>query len=154
MTKKAVSPLIAAILLIALTVSIGAMIIGWGRQYVQQQTKCLGASATISYVEVDANKSKMNVTIENTGTQPIIAKNIIFYVYDVNGQKQEITANDTAQFSVGGTNTQVLRPGQTGTITVVDNKTLKSCDDVLSVELAVQGCGIISNSYSVYNCKQ
>jgi len=96
----------------------------------------------------------MNVTIENTGTQPIIAKNIIFYVYDVNGQKQEITANDTAQFSVGGTNTQVLRPGQTGTITVVDNKTLKSCDDVLSVELAVQGCGIISNSYSVYNCKK
>jgi len=60
--KRSVSPLIATILLVALTVSIGAMIIGWGRQYVQQQTACLEYS--IQIIET-RNISEENVTLQD-----------------------------------------------------------------------------------------
>ena len=67
--KRTVSPLIASILLIALTVSIGAMIIGWGRQYVQQQTSCLGVSVQLS--DLWGGTNGWNITVTNSGEQVI-----------------------------------------------------------------------------------
>jgi len=86
MSKRAVSPLIAAILLIALTVSIGAMIIGWGKQYVQQQTSCLGTSVNIIKAQLDTHNNQITVGFINTGNQKLDAEKVYAILYTASGK--------------------------------------------------------------------
>ena len=149
--KRAVSPLIATILLIALTVSIGAMIIGWGRQYVQQQTGCLGIALSITDAEVDTSNKKLTLWIQNTGSQNVKVSDLRIYYYDVDGNRKTIKLDKTDNFNVGGKTTQILRPGQIGKLVKTDNE-LDNCDKILEVEIERIGCGVVSNRFPVYKC--
>ena len=64
---RAVSPLIAAILLIAFTVTTGVLVIQWGHNFVQRQVSCIG----IDLVTYNLNKQANQITfsIKNRGTQ-------------------------------------------------------------------------------------
>jgi flagellin-like protein len=63
--KKGVSPLIAAVLLIAFTVAIGAVVMTWGRNYVQSNIDKADTQGTIqSSCSLDA---KLNVLNLGTG---------------------------------------------------------------------------------------
>ncbi|MGC9079432.1 MAG: archaellin/type IV pilin N-terminal domain-containing protein [Nanopusillaceae archaeon] len=69
MKMRSVSPLIATIILIALTVALGAIIVGWARGYVKGQVSTLGANAQV--LGVVCNKNLVNVTIQNIGSTQI-----------------------------------------------------------------------------------
>ncbi|MCX6707647.1 MAG: hypothetical protein NT001_05920 [Candidatus Woesearchaeota archaeon] len=90
-SRKAVSPLIATVLLIAFAVALGAVVMNWGRSYVEDtqafakeksstEIKCsmdirteilrIGERAQICYTQDpdDENKGVINFTIQNSGT--------------------------------------------------------------------------------------
>jgi flagellin-like protein len=80
MNKKGISPLIATILLIAITIVIGALITAWSTTYVSNQTAMVGGGgAACVYVGLKASNcnisasdaGKLKVVIENTGTRMI-----------------------------------------------------------------------------------
>ena len=98
---KPVSPLIASILLITLTVSIGAMIIGWGRQYVQQKTGCLGVGFEILAVNFDGS-SMSNIEVLNTGNLNFTAgSSFVFIVENAAGQRISDTQTLTGSWGPG-----------------------------------------------------
>jgi len=92
-SKKGVSPLIAAVLLIAFTVALGAIIMTWGRGFVQQQTDTVNSESAqqmtcslntmIEFVKVDTaaqvcwTPSGLNATIKNSGAQAITGGNFL-----------------------------------------------------------------------------
>ena len=84
--KRAISPLIAAVLLIAFTISIGVMIIGWGRQYVQQQVSCFGASVNIIKAQLDTSNNQITVGFINTGNQKLDAEKVYAILYTASGK--------------------------------------------------------------------
>lgn len=80
MMKRSVSPLIATIILIALTVALGAIIVGWAKSYVSSQVSTLGAQVEIlsaDYVSYTPSGSSspnyylINITAENIGSTSI-----------------------------------------------------------------------------------
>ncbi len=91
-TKKAVSPLIATVLLIAFTVALGAVVMNWGRGYVEEtaafakeksntQIGCamdlglkfhrIGGVLQVCYNDTTPSSSLLKFTIENSGTRDI-----------------------------------------------------------------------------------
>jgi flagellin-like protein len=89
MKIKAVSPLIATIILIALTVALGAIIVGWARGYVSRQVTNLGAQVEI--LQVFPNNSNGNITIlvQNIGSTQLIANNLLVEFSSTNGESQK-----------------------------------------------------------------
>jgi flagellin-like protein len=82
--KKAVSPLIATVLLIAFSVALGAVVMNWGRTFVGEQTKKVDTDSEIvmkcsvdillQYVEIN---SREQVCLESgTGNLRIIVQNL------------------------------------------------------------------------------
>jgi|GEM_PF-5751438 len=155
--KRSVSPLIATILLVALTVSIGAMIIGWGRQYVQQQAECLGYALEIKGA-IDGNLSDgiISLVVENSGTKAIsrglIGPSLRFVAILSGGAWQTVEwqgvtneANYTFNFTymnyeeVG----DPIRPGDIFLANIkVPNSTIRGYFDL-------KGCGRISNEWYI-----
>jgi len=87
MRIKGVSPLIATIILIALTVSIGAIIVGWGRSYIQRQASCLNVGFEILSLEFDGNNIK-NIAVLNTGLINFTVRStFVFIVENAAGQR-------------------------------------------------------------------
>lgn len=72
--------------LIALTVEVSAIFVGWGRSYVQRQTSCLGISLYIQNVVYDTASGKYNITVVNNGEQQVIAGRLEVGFVDVNGR--------------------------------------------------------------------
>lgn len=90
-SKKGVSPLIATVLLIAFAVALGAVVMNWGRTYVEDtatlareksdtEIKC-SSDVKIEFLKVKSVKkicydytttTKLNMTIENTGKLDIV----------------------------------------------------------------------------------
>jgi len=89
MKIKAVSPLIATIILIALTVALGAIIVGWARGYVSSQVTNLGAQVQI--LQAFPNNSNGNVTIlvQNIGSTQLVANNLLVKFSFTNGKSQK-----------------------------------------------------------------
>ncbi|MEM5880115.1 MAG: hypothetical protein QXQ16_02390 [Candidatus Aenigmatarchaeota archaeon] len=88
MHKKSISPLIATFILITLTVAIGAMIVAWGRQYVQKQIMCAGMGASLTVISKDfPDNDSWSITLNlfNTGEYPIKDKEIYFKLYSLEG---------------------------------------------------------------------
>lgn len=83
MNKKAVSPLIATVLLIAFAVALGAVVMSWGRSYVTEAQSsanqigsmvgCSGISAVVSTVDnqlklcINNKTSSIKFILENNG---------------------------------------------------------------------------------------
>jgi len=91
-SKKAVSPLIATVLLIAFAVALGAVVMNWGRGYVEEtatfakeksntQIGCamdlglkfhrIGGVLQVCYNDTTPSSSLLRFTIENSGTRDI-----------------------------------------------------------------------------------
>ncbi|MFP3167133.1 MAG: archaellin/type IV pilin N-terminal domain-containing protein [Candidatus Nanopusillus sp.] len=89
MKIKAVSPLIATIILIALTVALGAIIVGWARGYVNKQVTNLGAQVEI--LQVSYNDSNGNITIlaQNIGSTQLVTNNLLIEFSSTNGNSQK-----------------------------------------------------------------
>ncbi len=144
---RAVSPLIAAILLIAFTISIGVMIIGWGRQYVQQQASCMGLSLEILKAKYDSTNKKLNVTVQNTGTVSIVNGTTRARIFLLNSAGDIIAVKNLYQaykvYSITeNDNINTFSPGEIYTFEF-DNINEKP----FQIYIEVQGCGKISNDY-------
>ncbi len=159
MNKKSVSPLIASILLIALTVSIGAMIIGWGRQYVQQRTSCLGYSIQIlNAPDSDPSDNEIVLNIENTGTASLTysdLKNKLRFIQVLdNGEIHPspwYNSTDATSASVsyymtlteqdGTTEVNSVKPGD------VVQARIKVYGNIVQGYFDIKGCGKVSNDW-------
>jgi flagellin-like protein len=77
--RKGISPLIAAVLLIAITISIGVVMSRWSNVFVQDQVntvagqssskiKCQGAALRTTGGQINSTTQNVSLTGENTGT--------------------------------------------------------------------------------------
>jgi len=92
MKIKAVSPLIATIILIALTVALGAIIVGWARGYVTSQVTNLGAQVEILQVfpnNSNGNFVNISILVQNIGSTQLIANNLLVEFSSTNGESQK-----------------------------------------------------------------
>jgi len=91
MKIKAVSPLIATIILIALTVALGAIIVGWARGYVSSQVTNLGAQVQILQVTYNSsdNIGNISILVQNIGSTQLVANNLLVKFSSTNGESQK-----------------------------------------------------------------
>jgi len=89
MKIKAVSPLIATIILIALTVALGAIIVGWARGYVSSQVSNLGAQVQILQVIYNSSSGNISILAQNIGSTQLIANNLLVEFSSTNGESQK-----------------------------------------------------------------
>jgi flagellin-like protein len=88
MKIKAVSPLIATIILIALTVALGAIIVGWARGYVSSQVTNLGAQVEILQVTYNSN-GNIAILAQNIGSTQLVTNNLLVEFSSTNGKSQK-----------------------------------------------------------------
>jgi flagellin-like protein len=120
MNKKAVSPLIAAVLLIAFTVAIGAVVMTWGRNFVQTnidkandqgsiQSACsLDAKLDIynsgQGYEVCSTPNGLNITVMNTGSTALAGFRLVAVVNNgtplMNDTIITINPGDVTRYSI------------------------------------------------------
>ncbi|RIB35343.1 MAG: hypothetical protein BXU00_02345 [Candidatus Nanoclepta minutus] len=100
MKIRGVSPLIATIILIALTVSIGAIIVGWGRSYIQKQMICAGMSASLNYKNYSYsggnNPKIISFDILNSGESVINLRNAYIKITSID------ETSDICSYGTGG----------------------------------------------------
>jgi flagellin-like protein len=89
MKIKAVSPLIATIILIALTVALGAIIVGWARGYVSNQVTNLGAQVQILQVIYNNSNGNMSILAQNIGSNQLVVNNLLVKFSSTNGNSQK-----------------------------------------------------------------
>jgi len=130
-SKKGVSPLIATVLLIAFAVALGAVVMNWGRSYVEDtanfareksdlEVKCstdvrieflrIKDTKRICYYDGDSsNLDYLNFTIQNTGTAEVkgIEINVIggrdvnISQVDMNLSRAKLYRNDELGYTTG-----------------------------------------------------
>jgi len=89
MKIKAVSPLIATIILIALTVALGAIIVGWAKGYVSNQVTNLGAQVEILQVTYNNSNGNISILVQNIGSTQLSANNLLVEFSSTNGNSQK-----------------------------------------------------------------
>jgi len=89
MKIKAVSPLIATIILIALTVALGAIIVGWARGYVSSQVSNLGAQVQILQVIYNNSNGNIAILVQNIGSTQLVANDLLVTFSSTNGKSQK-----------------------------------------------------------------
>jgi flagellin-like protein len=89
MKIKAVSPLIATIILIALTVALGAIIVGWAKGYVSNQVTNLGAQVEILQVTYNNSNGNIEILAQNIGSTQLVANNLLVEFSSINGNSQK-----------------------------------------------------------------
>ena len=89
MKIKAVSPLIATIILIALTVALGAIIVGWAKGYVSNQVTNLGAQVEILQVTYNNSNGNISILVQNIGSTQLAANNLLVEFSSTNGNSQK-----------------------------------------------------------------
>jgi len=98
LNKKGISPMIAMILLVAFTVSVGGILILWGRSLITTQTgtvetptkkisECIYSKIDITFAQQFCS-DWFNATVVNSG--PVDMENLTVLVYDVDGKIVEL----------------------------------------------------------------
>ncbi|BBL45582.1 hypothetical protein MJ1_0420 [Nanobdella aerobiophila] len=113
MKIKAVSPLIATIILIALTVALGAVIVGWAKGYVRGQISNLGAQSEILVAQEGGGA--INITAENIGSNAILANDIEVEVQTATGNiyKCPVVQNSAAGSALTCYVSNIVNPSNT-----------------------------------------
>jgi len=155
--KKAVSPLIAGILLIALTVSIGAMIIGWGKEYVKKHVSCMNYELEILNAKADYTGKTLSIGIENTGMAKIIlsseASPLVFQAV-IGGQtyycpvKKDVTSLSPDECAIQEQKTD-LNPGDIATVKIYFGSGI-DLTKYQEGEFLIKGCGTIGTKITQY----
>jgi flagellin-like protein len=118
--KKAISPLIATILLIVVAVALIAIVIAWGKSFTTDNlsdtdlidTVCLGAAIQVSGCNID-DTNEMSFFVQNIGSTTF-AQDTNFMVNITNRESLDANLNVTQ------TLTSALAPGQTVKFTASD----------------------------------
>ena len=92
MNKKAISPLIATVLLIAFSIALGAIIMNWGKTYVETEME----SSRIEYYSIKECERDIEITIKEVNFRPQIC-----YTYDG-------STNFTIDFMIENTGPRVV----------------------------------------------
>lgn len=93
MTKKGISPILASVLLLAVTISVAGVFSGWAPNLAQtvtdqtgnqteQRLACNQASAEFISANYDSGNSKVNVALRNTGGEDF--NTLILVAFDSN----------------------------------------------------------------------
>lgn len=122
--KKAVSPLIATVLLIAFAVALGALVMNWGREYIEQtQEKVSTTSAQQSTCSFDVSMQLLKI-----GEKPCFDRSgRTFYAiiengnYELTGYKVTVFGNDNNIYDSDATAT--VKKVESKLITVPINST-------------------------------
>jgi flagellin-like protein len=113
MKQKGLSPLVAAVLIIAFTVAVAGLISSWLSTTTKQQTEIVGKSlqyqvnctkANLGVIEVICSENKLEVSVYNYG--PIDLTNISVYVS--NGTTLYSNSTCSGSDSIGPGQTKVL----------------------------------------------
>jgi len=153
MSIKGVSPLIATIILIALTVSIGAIIVGWGRSYIQKQIKCTSYSADLYIAQWKPQNSVLEIKFVNSGIEPILKNELLVIILDTQGGKR-VCGNDTLNTegcSHSLASPSRIDPGNYSIFSVSIPSTTPWKDYIVGGELWLEiiGCGRISPTIEI-----
>ena len=136
---KGISPLIAAVLLIAFTVSIATIVIGWFTTFVRTTTSnvtestsetmgCSVASISIEHVYCNSTAETCKIIVKNTGFKDFTTVNAL------------ISRNDGARCT--GSLTEGLNKGEVKTITLSACPTMSATTfDLASVTTECGGVG-------------
>lgn len=150
--KKGISPLIASVLLIAFTLSIGAFMSTWLQDVTKKQTKetvdnskpeCQFASLNIQNVTFTNSTTKLRIDVENTGTKSVAINSIrLIYSDDKNAEtnftRTTINAGDSYTLVMYNTTTNgSIRP---------DIRKLRLVTDCPNNNLEYLGTSITLNS--------
>lgn len=167
--KKGVSPLIATVLLIAFAVALGAVIMNWGRGFVQDRTADVdrntkietGCALDVAFKISDrrgtpqicyggeGTNGQINFTLENSGKKDI--KRIAVVVEGQNGIYQNSSINNSAMSAGVGATKQALPYSYTdyGTIELVR---FTPIIDIAGVETACSGSSRQLDISEIRNC--
>jgi len=153
---RGVSPLIATIILISLTVAIGALIVGWGRQYVKMQTECLGYQIDIMDVKYNSANNALNIVVSNNGMNEISldpATSRLVFLATIGGNQYTCKVAQTTP--TGGCSIQpgaTIKPGDIATITVTFATGINLAN-FESGQFMIQGCGTLGGTITKYMIK-
>ena len=75
--KRAISPIIAAILLLGFTVAIGTLVIQWGSQYAKQQTFCLTVGKAFSFIAVNKGTNYIDANVMYIAQNPLAYNDVV-----------------------------------------------------------------------------
>jgi flagellin-like protein len=113
--KKAVSPIIATLLLILIAVAAGVIIYVWATSYIGQQIGSVGGQETFVITNVKYNKisgtNYVNVTVINQGISAINITTIKVYASDYS----TLVATNTTTTTYHGA---LIAPGATSTFNI------------------------------------
>lgn len=150
---RGVSPLIATIILIALTVAVGALIVGWGRQYVKMQTECLGYQIEIMSVKYTAATNSLEIVINNKGLNEIsLDPNTARLVFLAKIGGNQYTCKVSTTMPQGGCSIQPgtsIKPGDIATITVGFSPGINPAN-LDEGQFMIQGCGTLGETITKY----
>jgi len=99
--QKGISPLVATVLLIAITMTLAGIVAFWGSSFfrtslpTENQTQalqaCSGGSIKLISSSYDSNTQTFTITIYNDGTQRLVINNITF-IYADRAESKEINS--------------------------------------------------------------
>ena len=145
---KGITPLIAAVMLVAITVAVGVFIAGWSQQFIHSTTKNVGNKTTEAidcspanidiqdvYVTAGTGTGSANVIVKNTG----YANNLVI----TNAQLFNRTGGN---FTASGLPITGFNKGSIAAINFV-GITVVSCPTDFSQVIVATNCGGISDTF-------
>ena len=145
---KGISPLIAAVLLIAFTVAIATLIMGWFSTFTRTTTTSVSnkTSEAIACSNAQISIEDVYITAGNiaTGSARIVVKNTGFTTLAINGAQ---VINTTGQnFSTGFSGVSSLTAGSIQTLSLT-NVSVPTCPSTFSKVIVTTNCGGISDIF-------
>jgi len=149
-SKRAVSPLIATIILIALTVSIGALVVSWARNYIATQLTCSATHVTINSYTKGASMITITVTNDGNVDIPLNSTDLSAVVVTTQGIAHTCTISQTLQSTKCNLLAQndVLKVGGIASLSIAFGNDLP-INNVASIVLTYGKCGQISNQIAI-----
>ena len=145
---KGISPLIAAVMLIAITISIGVFIAGWSQQFIHSTTKSVGNKTTEAidcsaaniniqdvYITAGTATGSANVVVKNTG----YANNLVI-------TSAQLFNKTGGNFTGSGLPINGFNKGSLVAISFT-NVTLVSCPADFSQVIVTTNCSGISDTF-------
>ena len=150
MSNKGISPLLASVLLIAVTVAIATLVAGWLSTTVRttqttvsnrtlEATECSSASITIEDVYMDAGRNaSQRIVVRNSGQSDSL-QIIAAQIYNTTGGNFSAQSLPITNFNRGNVTTLVVDPNNT----VID-----SCPGAFSKVIISTNCGGVSAEFT------
>jgi len=157
--KKAVSPLIATILLIVVAVALIAIVVAWGKSFTTDSLAdasvvvggdCIGSAIQATSCNIDSD-GNMTFQIVNNGTKDFpVADDFIINVTDSTTGEAKLNLRISEQT---GTTWDGLSKGETALVTIPDENVPTSGDSLYTVKVNSDVCSADAVS-TIQNCSK